>query len=418
MTRVLFTNSNISWNKGSAAQVISTRNTLKELIPDASFALLSVRPNLDSGQCRLYGIEVVSSAWFRIPNVRILTYVWHKIFFPLCFIVFSGLILLGLKGAVIKDPVIKAYTLSDIIIDLSGDSYTDSIGGYSWSISSTLLLAFALKKKVVLYSQSIGMFGNLYRPLARYCLNKASLIIVREKITLEYLHRIKVTNKHLYLTADCAFLLDPSPKNNENGIFVSENIELQKKPLIGVSASATLEQKGGNYINSMAKIIGYLIEKLGAQVMFVPHVISPNKYMGLGDDRRTAINICKRIKRRTNIFFVMGDYSPSDLKGIIGLCDLFISGRMHAAIAALSSNVPTAVTSWSHKYAGIMETVGMSEYVLDSKSLKAKEFQSLIDKLWDNRAMIKKELKLNVKEQQSLAEYSGRLVADLLVNSD
>ena len=64
MTKILFTNTNCSFNKGSAAQVISTCKTLRELIPDLEITLMSRIPELDSKLCKNYDIKVVGNRWF------------------------------------------------------------------------------------------------------------------------------------------------------------------------------------------------------------------------------------------------------------------------------------------------------------------------------------------------------------------
>ena len=60
MTNILLISTNCSWNKGSAAQVISTTETLRRLIPDSNFTLVSSIPELDSKLCAIHNIKVVS----------------------------------------------------------------------------------------------------------------------------------------------------------------------------------------------------------------------------------------------------------------------------------------------------------------------------------------------------------------------
>ena len=59
MLKVLITNTNISWNKGSAAQVISTISSMRKIIPNIEFTLLSYFPELDSEQCSKYNINAI-----------------------------------------------------------------------------------------------------------------------------------------------------------------------------------------------------------------------------------------------------------------------------------------------------------------------------------------------------------------------
>jgi len=412
MTKAIFINTNCSVNKGSAAQVISTSETLRALIPNLEITLISGVPDLDSKLCKIHNIKVVSSAWRQGPNThnRILRFIHHRFFRPFFYVLWAILFRVGLNPMSIKDPIIQEYVSADVIIDLSGDSFSDK-GGFSIDISFSILLGLSLKKPIVIYSQSIGPFGWAAKSLAKYCLNKVNLIIVREEMTEEYLKRIGVTNNHLYLTADCAFVLEPASDECIKDILLKENIDITKRPLIGISASTMLDDKNNNYVNSMVQLVDYIIEKLNAQVVFVPHVTGIN---GRGDDRSIGEKIFNLARNKENISLIQGEYSPEELKGIITLCDMFIGGRMHANIAAISSCVPTIAVAWSHKYYGIMRTVGQEKYVCNFKTMDFEELRAKVDDLWDSREKVREELKANVEEQKKLAWYSAELVRDLL----
>lgn len=408
MTKIVITNTNCSWNKGSAAQVISTCKILRKIIPETEFTLISHHPELDTKYCKIHNIKVVSSIWWRLPRRRIIGGIFYRTFFPLVNILWAILFKIGLNPMSVKNPLIQEICSATMILDLSGDSFSDSKGGFSPSIASTILLFVSLKKPVVLFSQSIGPFKKWTMPLARFCLNKVSLIIVRERITKNYLEKIGVESP-IYLTADCAFVLDSAPRERVEDILSKENIDITKRPLVGVSANAMLDNK--EYVNLMARIIDYVIEKLNAQVVFVPHVVGIN---GVGDDRVIGEKIYKMTKNKGNISLIRGDYSPEELKRIIGTCDIFIGGRMHANIAAISSCVLTLAIAWSHKYYGIMEAIGQEKYVCNYKTVNFDELKSKIDDLWNNKEKIREVLKVKVEEQKKLAWYSGELVRDLL----
>ena len=410
MTKILFTNTNCSVNKGSAAQVISTCETLRTLIPNLEITLMSHLPELDSKLCGIHNINVVDAMWLRLPRVRVWHFIYYRIFHPLFNILWAILFKSGLNPRSIKNPIIQEYVSADAIIDLSGDSFSDGKGGFSIGIDSTILFGVSLKKPIVIYSQSIGPFKWAVTALARYCLNEARLVIIREDITKNYLEKIKIKSP-IYLTADCAFVLDPTPYKNVENILSKEKIDTTKKPLVGISANAMLDDEENSYANSIAQTIDYVIEKLNAQVVFVPHVVGIN---GRGDDRVMGEKIYKLTKNKENINLIKGDYSPEELKGIIRLCDMFIGGRMHANIAAISSGVPTIATAWSHKYYGIMRTVGQEKYVGDFKTMNFEELRLKIDDLWDNGEKIREVLKVKVEDQKRLAWYSGELVRDLL----
>lgn len=272
------------------------------------------------------------------------------------------------------------------------------------------MFGLSFKKPIVLYSQSIGPFNNYSLPLAKYCMNKVNLIVVRDKITENYLRKIGIKSS-IMLAADCAFVLDTSSEEKIKEILINEDIKL-KKPLIGISANSMFGVSK-EFIKLMANVIDYTIERYNAQVIFVPHVVSPNK-KGNGDDRIIAKQIYDLSNYKNKIVLINGEYSPEELKGIIKLCDIFIGGRMHANIAALSSCVPTLALSWSHKYEGIMRELNQEKYVCDFQKITINDFKGMIDDLWKNRNEISDTLRVKVKEQKKSVFKTGKIISDLI----
>lgn len=178
---------------------------------------------------------------------------------------------------------------------------------------------------------------------------------------------------------------------------------------MGISVNAMIDSK--HYIDLIKKTVEYLTDN-NFQVIFVPHTVSVWED-GRGDDRIVATTIYDGLEDKSNVFLVEGDYSPMELKGIIGLCDLFIGSRMHANIAAISSLVPTIAVGWSHKYYGIMEKVGLDDYVFSFDDLGFEELKEKIEKMWDNREAIRNELKIKVETEKELALKSAKLVRNI-----
>lgn len=162
----------------------------------------------------------------------------------------------------------------------------------------------------------------------------------------------------------------------------------------------------------MVKAIDYLTEKLNARVMLVPHVFLEGGH----DDRFVARKIRQLVKNKDRTKLIANEYTPEELRGIIGRCDLFIGARMHANISAISMHVPTIAIAWSHKYYGIFRTLGQEKYVCDVKTTTFDELISKINDAWSNREEIKKTLMRKVRIQEKLALFNGELVKDLLIS--
>lgn len=409
MVKILFTHTNCSLNKGSAAQVISTCETLRNLIPNLDITLMSHYPDLDPKLCGKHNIKVLNSIW--LPINRVPNYFTQM---PLNFLL-AFLFKMGLDPKLLPHPIIQEYLSSDLILDLSGDSFGDSKGGISIYTDSNILFALSLKKPVAIYSQSIGPF-KIMPFLSKYCLNHSDLLIVREDITRNFLIKLGI-KVPIYLTADCAFLLNSSSCERIRDIFLKEGICDIIKPLVGISANSMFDDKNGRYAQTIAKFIDYIVEQYKVHVLFIPHVIS-RRIGGKRDDRTIGMKIYELAKNKENIKIINGDYSPEDLKGIIATCDIFLGGRMHANIASISRCVPTISTAWSHKYYGIMQTMGLEKYVCNYKTMTFEELKFKFDDLWYNRELIRNDLSVLVEEQKRLALYSADLVKDLIEKND
>ena len=417
MTNILLINTNCSWNKGSAAQVISTTKTLRRLIPDASFTLVSGNPELDSKLCEIHNTKVIGrngknpfSRYSKLLRLFKLSYYLFR-----C-VLWSTLCKIGLTmNKIIDEWILREYNKSDLIVDLSGDTLSDKNCYSIFSILS-ILIGIVLGKKTAIYSQSIGPFKKITMPLARLCLNRADLIVVRENVTKNYLKDIGVNNPSTYLTAEIAFLLEPAPPQRVQEIFLKENVN-ENGSLIGIGASALVyrafKSKNNVYVALMAKIADYLVEKLDAQVIFISHVIIPPKY-DCHDDRFVAEKIYQLTRNKNKIKMIKGDYSPEELKGVIGRCDLFIGARMHSNIASTSMHVPTIALAWSHKYHGIMRMLEQEKYVCNIGTTTFNELVSKINDAWFNRDEIRNKLASKTRELEESALYSGRLIKRLI----
>ena len=433
MTKILLTGSSDSLNNGGMAMALSTADTLKKFIPDAKFSILSSCFSVDSKRYAPYNINVIERAWrgdrirtkqrlLRLIMVATLTSI--TLFNCILWRIFFNKIL---KQNKFSARGTKDFVTSDIIIDISGDSLTED---YGFPIGYEILLGIITGKIVVIYAQSIGPFRNrLTQFLMKLILNRVNLITTREVITKRYLQEVLgINSPRIYLTAESAFLLKPASDERINKILLSEGINPNEKPLIGISPSRIIHRYGfpdckspgekyQNYIKFMAKITDYMVEELNATVIFIPHVVAPNN-----DDRVVSYEIYQVIRNKHKVKLITSECTADELKGIIGICDMFIGCRMHATIASTSMHVPTIAIAYSHKTHGIIgEMLGQEKLVIDIRDFKSNdllsELKSKIDYAWKNRDFSRNDLTEKMKVIQERALLNGKLVRDLLFNA-
>ena len=285
----------------------------------------------------------------------------------------------------------------DVVVSSWGDAYiTDPPHRL---FRKTLML----KKKnipLILFTSSIGPFsGGLKKIMAVNGLRMFDFLTVRDAITYEYFNSLKL--KNVKLIHDSAFVLEPSPKEKVNEVLTKSGFKGDL--YIGLNISVLLYNKlkdfGRDYASEMAEFVMWLNNHFKLPVILIPHQIfptcykfSPEQYISKGGDDRFAIDeIMKHISDKSQIFPLMGEYSPMELKGIIKGSEIFIGGRMHSVIAAISTATPAMIMQYSHKAGGMMKFLGLDEYLWDIKDTTLK-LQEKVDLLWNNRQKIRSKL--------------------------
>jgi colanic acid/amylovoran biosynthesis protein len=414
MTKILIVNFGGRFNKGGVALVNSMIETIKYFIPDCTFTALAHQANYNQYPIKV--IETVGSNSSLKAGLKAL----YLVVTSLLLMVFNRF---GIRLNPINE-ILREYVESDAVINTGGDNLTEDYGTLSLAFNlSYLLIGLIFKKPVVIYAESIGPFrGRISRLMANFVLNRVNLITIREEISKKNLNLINVNKPRICLTADSAFLLKAVNAKRLTELLNTESITENDRPLVGISISKIIsrygfadiekpEEKYQQYVSVMAKTIEYITDNLEATVVIVPHVIDPRK----NDDRWVADDVCKLIANKSKVISIKEDYTPEELKGIIGHCDLFIGARMHATIASTSMLVPTIGIAYSHKIYGIVgEMLGQKEYILDVKELTYESLISKIDDVWKNRETIKEQLGIKVPQIKERAMLNGKLVKELL----
>jgi colanic acid/amylovoran biosynthesis protein WcaK/AmsJ len=456
VTKILLTSSidshamTFDLSRGGAAVAISTVTMLREHVSNAEFAsFIQFTPAFADS----LGVRVIKSKLF-----------FHKRYSPGTMLESSvNLVRCVLWAAVHKrSPRIAAVLLdnrklrefarADVIVHLGTDTYSDDYGVFAViEHSKDILLGVLLKKPVVIWAESVGPFASpLTSRLVRITLNRVALVTVREEISLSVLQDLGVSRPAKYLTADPAFLLEPASEKRASEILSAEGVDVAHRPLVGVTMAWTVlvgKAKTSRYLRYMkeaywmtravlpeslfqlilrnasrfksldmssyadtqeaAQMIDHIVERLDATVVLLPHDYSP-----AADDRVLLMKILQQVKHKSHVRLLCGTYSAPELKAVIGQCDLVVSGRMHAAIAALSMHVPTVAIPYGHKFRGIMKMVGQEHYVCDDTAPEAVASRAV--EAWSCRESIRAELMVTVGATKKLALHNAQLVADIL----
>jgi len=85
-------------------------------------------------------------------------------------------------------------------------------------------------------------------------------------------------------------------------------------------------------------MIDYLTERINGVAGLVPNQFGPRRK---DDDRAINQVVYQRVMNKHRVKLIRNEYTPEELKRIIGQFDLLISGRIHPIIHAFFMGVPS-----------------------------------------------------------------------------
>ena len=331
---------------------------------------------------------------------------------------------------IMNKPVWREYCRSNVII-ICHDQVS-CVDGFILLFSPiyTTLLANALHKPIAIYANGTYVAHKSQRKiwaprpgevLARYVLNNVDLVTVRDKESYSYLKGISRNKAHIYLTADPAILLPPVDPERVKSITLEENIHKNDGLVVGAAMTrevlstafqghANLATRYKKAIAEMARFFDRLVENFQATIVFIPHCIEPYQHR---DDRVLAKEIYNIMKNKHKARVLIREYSPEELKGLVGQFDVFISARVHSVIGALSMDVPSCTLTRSsdrRAYGLIGRMLNQERWIYNVENLSADTLFRRISDLLSASDKIRKDLPSIISSAKAKALLNGRLL--------
>lgn len=396
--KIVITNAYTWYNKGDAGILLATIDVLKKVYKDAEFSILSFAPDTDrikySTDKSIKEVEsnILNPHPYKHTKIgRILAI--GKLFFKMLQMQIG--LKLFRKNTIKKNKSLELLENADIIVvcggGFLGGKKLDSLMHIYQIYVDTLF-----KKPVYVMGNSIEPISNkVVKKYTEGVLKRVDYIFAREKITEEYLKKILPFNKFCRIP-DMAFSLE----DKEYEFDYMDKLKKENDIIIGITVRnwnfPNVKDKNKakeNYLKAVADSMDFIIEKYNSVFVFVPQVI-----VEFGDDTETAKEI-KKIMKNSNKFVIRNDdYSPYEIKAMASNCDYFIGTRMHSNIFATSMKIPTTAIAYEKKTNGIMETVNMSDYVVEIDTITKEELIKIIEKMINDREEIIKILNKRIPE--------------------
>lgn len=315
--------------------------------------------------------------------------------------------------------LIEAYLQADLVVSAAGmNFYTMGRLGLPLLTSLyTAAYALMLGKPLYIISQSIGPFYRSWeRWLMRWLLSKAALVFVRDTASWRLLGDMGLAGPRYRLLPDIVFAFQGAPQEQGIHLLNQYGIDVKRdRPLLGCTVVNRFirwipQEVWDNYERSLIGAIRRFTERHGGKVIFFPQTTGPTR---VEDDRESARRIVAKIQETTDgIVYIDQPQPAAVLKSAYGLTDLCLATRAHAAVFALASGVPALIVGYHWKARGIMETLGLDEWVLDIDSVNEDLLSAKLEALWKERHGVRSTLRRTIPDIVQRIEGLGPSIAD------
>lgn len=333
-------------------------------------------------------------------------------------------------------PYIDEVKKSDLVIDFSGDIWGDNadfLGPHRFLIGLCKnRVAQLLNKKTAMLAGSPGPFedGEILE-FAKDTFRNFDLVTNRESISTDLLKDQGFNLEKTESLACPAFLFEPTTDKEKIQMLLQKEGVAKDRPLIGFVVC------GWNFLDGpfdkwprpdadydlFAEAVEHIVKQLNARVVLMSHANGfdppPAPFvLKHGRDYPIIKQLQDIVMRRgkvdaSDVIALDGVYNAWDTKAIIGNFDMLVSGRVHAAVAALSQTIPTVIIDYgheprAHKLQGFAKVAGVEDLVADPS--KRGELLHKIQQCWEQRDTIKSHLETRIPEVQNTARDNFRLL--------
>jgi len=285
-----------------------------------------------------------------------------------------------------KIQTLRIYYKSSAFIDVGGYQFGDP-----WGEKSARKMAHAFSRR--------AKFGNLifFMPQAwgpfsspamcdaiQSVVNTATLCYVRDKTSMAAVAEL-VGKEHprIRFAHDIAWNFQGAEPLvgrqliREAGLVKGENsVTVCVTPNMRVYERNHGVGYDNEYVIFLRELITYLCRSHGARIVLMGHELRADN-RNKRDDRYLCNLLVESTDRSLSIAHVDRFLTAAQIKAVIGNCDLLLSSRYHALIAALSQGIPVMAIGWSHKYDELLAEAGLAQNLISVTKSEDKVYRKI-----------------------------------------
>jgi colanic acid/amylovoran biosynthesis protein len=410
---ILIVNAHSQANAGDYAIVLGQLQLLEKIVPAARLTITSRTPRLDRPLLASRGVKVIapvfnapagcSGKW--LPLVKTLL----SIVLPLQALVF-----------------LRHLHQSDLVMACGGGYFysTRRFPGFTfWQNYLHIRLAVLFKKKIIFSPQSYGPLANpLSRRLFAWLIacECVRTVFAREGISLALLLDIfpaGADNNKLQSCPDMAFTISPgleqfAPLADLSGLPCPRlALALRDWDFPGQKTRQARQLKRETYLQAVIATCQALYLKYGSSFFIFSQAQGPSF---AEDDRRISRVVYNRLGAvipctHLRLVETPVGISPAGIIQLLRQADMLITSRMHAAILAFMTAVPSVVIGYQHKSLGILQTLGLESCFLAIEETAQETLWPRCDDVWQNRQELKKRIAASVRGNREMIETKFRM---------
>lgn len=257
------------------------------------------------------------------------------------------------------------------------------MGGFTnWDHIWQLDVARRLKKPVLYWGRSIGPFTEksfkkkFFKKCSERLLHYFSYISLRDKVSVEIAHRLGIEADEV---VDSAFLERPNatvPEAIANQIGNSQYIVFVPNSLTWHPRYKCIPQEkiDAFYLEIFRMISEKYPDK---KIMMLPQT-----YKSWINDYEYFLKL-KKLSENKNIIVVDENQNSDVQQAIIKKSGLVIGARYHSVVFAINNEIPFVSLSYEHKMKGLLETLCMTERMVEIQDsfTSENEYKSAVQKI-------------------------------------
>jgi polysaccharide pyruvyl transferase WcaK-like protein len=207
----------------------------------------------------------------------------------------------------------------------------------------------------------------------------ADCVSVRDPRSLTVLREAGISRK-IHVLPDPATMLHPGPAEEARVILQRLGIDCTK-PIVGLCMRYVHEPtiNNANVIYQTARIVEWLIQDQGMQVLFIP--FSRHRHKTVENDVAFAQAVQNQRlpnKARGGGFWILAEeFTPSQTKAILGQMDICILERLHACIMTAGVGVPIIAIAYDAKVSEFMKSSGRWRQIIPLQTFSLEAVQAI-----------------------------------------